>query len=123
MSVYAMFNGQDKVESKPEWEVIEFFCDKFILPDKKLVLKIYSEEIAEGLQKNIKEKSRYMGTYLQNLNDCQRIEEKVKNMVMIAYKIRCRLFHGEKNPLLEVNLGIIKMADHIVLPLLDYILN
>ena len=39
MSVYAMFHGQDghdKVEHEPEWKVIKFFCDKFILPDKTL---------------------------------------------------------------------------------------
>jgi len=126
MSVYAMFHGQDgqdKVEHEPEWKVIKFFCDKFILPDRTLALKIYSEEIVEGLQKNIKEKSRYMGTYLQNLDDCQTIEEKAKFMVMITYKIRSRLFHGEKNPLLEINQEVIKMANHIILSLLDYILN
>lgn len=64
-----------------------------------------------------------MGTYLRNLENCQKTEEKAKFMVMIAYKIRCRLFHGEKNPLLEVNQEVINMADRIILPLLNYILN
>ncbi len=126
MAVYAMFHGQDgqeKVENEPEWKVIEFFYDKFILTDETLALKIYSEEIKEGLQKLIKVKSRYMGIYLQNLENCQKIEEKAKFMVMIAYKIRYRLFHGEKNPLLEVNQEVIKMADNIILSLLNYILN
>ncbi len=126
MAVFAMFHGQDgqeKVENELEWKVIEFFCDKFILTDEILALKIYSEEIKEGFQKLIKVKSRYMGTYTQNLENCQTIEEKAKYMVMIAYKIRCRLFHGEKNPLLEVNQKLIKMADQIILPLLNYILD
>lgn len=125
MAVYAMYhgqNGQEKVEYEPEWKVIEFFCDKFILTDESLALRIYSEEIEDGLKKLIKLKSKYMGIYFQNLENCQKIEEKAKIMVMISYKIRCRLFHGEKNPLLEMNREAVKMADCIILPLLNFIL-
>lgn len=123
MAVYAMFHGQEKVENEPEWKVINFFCDKFILTDENLARKIYSEESKDGLQSLIKVKSGYMGTYLKNLENCQKIEEKAKFMVLIAYKIRCRLFHGEKNPLLEVNQEVIKLADNIISPLFDYLLN
>ena len=120
---YAMKYNQEVAESEREWKVILFFCDTFILTDKNLALKIYSEEIKEGLLKVIKRKERYMGSYLEKLEICQKIEEKAKFMVMVAYKIRCRLFHGEKNPILDVNKEVINMADDIISPVLNYILD
>ncbi len=126
MAVYAMYqgpDGQEKVENEPEWKVIKFFCDKFILTDERLALRIYSEEKKDDLIKLIKLRSKYMGSYLQNLENYQKIEEKAKFMVLISYKIRCRLFHGEKNPLLEMNREVVKIADGIILPLLTFILN
>jgi hypothetical protein len=34
---------------------------------------------------------------LQEVNEENKIEDKAEKMIEIAYKIRCRLFHGEKD--------------------------
>ena len=44
-------------------------------------------------------------------------------MVLITYIIRCRLFHGKKNPLLEVNQDVAKTADQIIRPIIKYFLD
>ena len=44
-------------------------------------------------------------------------------MILIAYKIRCRLFHGEKNPLLEVNREVVEAADQAITPIMNWILQ
>ena len=64
-----------------------------------------------------------MGEYLNNLKHMKTKEEQVKNMVMIAYKIRCRLFHGEKNPKLEVNQLVIKTADQVIETILNHFIK
>jgi len=116
---YSMDSNEDEAERAKEFEIIENFCDKFILTNKILASKIYSDKIKKDFNENIKDKSRHMGDYLKNLNCDKSVEEKAKNLIMIAYKIRCRLFHGKKNPLLEVNQTIIEAADKIIATILN----
>ena len=61
--------------------------------------------------------------YLNNLKHMKTKEEQVKYMVMIAYKIRCRLFHGEKNPNLVVNQLVIKTADQVIETILNHFIK
>ncbi|TKJ23906.1 MAG: hypothetical protein CEE43_01715 [Promethearchaeota archaeon Loki_b32] len=118
---YAMDHSQEEAERENEIRLIESFCYKFILTNKNLASKIYSKELKEVFENNIKEKSRSMGRYLEHLKCNESVEVKAKNMILIAYKIRCRLFHGEKNPLLEVNQAVIKAANQVIAPILNHI--
>lgn len=120
---YEMDNYEKKSERVPEWKIVKIFCDKFILNDKVLVSKIYSDDKKKIFEENIKEKSNFMGEYLNNLKSMKTKEEQVKYMVMIAYKIRCRLFHGEKNPNLEVNQLVIKTADQVIETILNHFIK
>lgn len=120
---YAMDHSQEEAEREYEIRLIESFCHKFILTNKNLASNIYSKELKEVLENNIKEKSRSMGIYLKHLKCKESIEVKAMNMILIAYKIRCRLFHGEKNPLLEVNQAVIKAANQVITPILNHIIS
>lgn len=120
---YEMDNHEKEAERVPEWKIVMTFCDKFILKDKVLVSQIYSDDKKKIFEENIKEKSNFMGEYLNNLKHMKTKEEQVKNMVMIAYKIRCRLFHGEKNPKLEVNQLVIKTADQVIETILNHFIK
>ncbi len=119
---YAMDYGQDNADTEYEYRLIEEFNKKFILYDQALSPKIYSGAIEKVFKINIKDKSNYMGTYLSNLEKEKNVNKKVCAMVMIAYKIRCRLFHGEKDPDLEVNVGVCDASDKVIAPILNYIL-
>ena len=120
---YEMDNHEKKAERVLEWKKVEAFCDKFILTDKVLVSQIYSDDKKKIFEENINEKSNYMGKYLNNLKYMKTKKEQVKYMVMIAYKIRCRLFHGEKNPNLEVNQLVIKTADQVIETILNHFIK
>lgn len=120
---YEMDNHEKKAERAPEWKKVGAFCDKFILKDKVLSSQIYSDDKKKIFEENINEKSNYMGEYLNNLKYMKTKEEQAKYMVMIAYKIRCRLFHGEKNPNLEVNQLVIKTADQVIETILNHFIK
>ncbi len=120
---YAMKYGQDKADREKEHKLIEYFNKKFILHDQALSTIIYSDAIEKVFKTNIKDKSNYMGTYLANLENEKNVNKKVCAIVMIAYKIRCRLFHGEKDPNLEVNAEVSEAADKVIEPILNHILG
>ncbi|KKN06911.1 hypothetical protein LCGC14_1072430 [marine sediment metagenome] len=120
---YEMDNGEKKAEKAQEWKKVEAFCDKFILTDKNLSSQIYSAEAKKIFFDNIKEKSNYMGKYLYDLKSARTKEEQAKYLVMIAYKIRCRLFHGEKNPSLDANQLVVETATKIINPILNYVIT
>lgn len=119
-AAYEMNKNQG--ENLPEWKIVEDFCNEFILKDKTLAKKIYSDDLKTVFNDNIKDKSRNMGKYLQGLENTNEVE-KTCSMVMIAYKIRCRLFHGEKNPDLEVNETLCKASDEVIASIMSYILK
>jgi len=116
-------DGQEKAFNIPEWRIVKNFCDNFILTDDKLASKIYSSALENDFLDNIREKSRYMGEYLEGLKSANSMEEKSKYLVLVAYKIRCRLFHGEKNPLLDVDKVVVKAADQVIDTILNYIIR
>ncbi len=58
---------------------------------------------------------------LENLEKNINTLEKAKNLIYIAYKIRCKLFHGEKNPDLDVNQTIVEAADKVIVPIFNHI--
>lgn len=120
---YAMDHSQEEAEREYEIRLIESFCSKFILTNKSLASNIYSEDLKEVFENNIKEKSRSMAIYLKHLKSKESLEVKAMNMILIAYKIRCRLFHGEKNPLLEVNQAVIKATNQVIAPILNHIIK
>ena len=120
---YAMDHSQEEAERETEINLIKSFCNKFILTNQILASKIYSKDLKEIFENNIKDKSRSMGVYLKHLKCKESIEEKAMNMILIAYKIRCRLFHGEKNPLLKVNHKVIKAANQVIAPILNHIIE
>ncbi|MHA1249431.1 MAG: hypothetical protein ACTSRP_05515 [Candidatus Helarchaeota archaeon] len=120
---YVMDHDQEKADNEREIKLIESFCDKFIVTDKNLASKIFSENLKKIFEEKITIKSRNMGTYLTHIKCREIVEIKAKNMVFISYKIRCRLFHGEKNPNLNVNLEVIKAADQIIETILNYIIR
>lgn len=120
---YAMKYGQDKADREKEYKLIAYFNKKFILYDQALSSKIYSDNVEKVFIARIKDKSNYMGTYLANLENEKNVNRKVCVMVMISYKIRCRLFHGEKDPNLEVNVEVSEAADKVIAPILNHILG
>lgn len=122
-ALYALTHySQDKAEANSDLTKINDFCEKFILPNKDLETKIYSDALRKVFDVHIRERAGKIGSYLRNL-DHNDIEEKTKYMILIAYKIRCRLFHGEKNPLLEVDREVVKAADQVIAPIMDWILQ
>ena len=124
---YAMEHfSQQKADRAPDKKKIDYFCNRFILTDKNFASKIYSEERKKVFEENIKKRYSQgkildIGKYLNNLENKERIEEKAKNMILIAYKLRCRLFHGEKDPNLDINKEVIEVADEVIELLLNHI--
>ena len=119
-AAYAVKHGQNRADSTSQETLIKWFCENVI--DKELATKIYSDDIKQVFLNQIKDKSRGTGKYLEGLkneNPCER----VKNLVLIAYKIRCRLFHGGKTPSLEVNVEVCDVADKVIAPILTYFLE
>lgn len=120
-ALYALtHNSQDKAETNSDLTKINDFCEKFITPNKDLAIQIFSDPIRKVFDDHIKERTGKMGIYLKNLEN-KGIEEKAKNMILIAYKIRCRLFHGEKNPLLEVDREVVEAADQVIAPIMKWV--
>ena len=118
---YEIQNGKIELRT-PEYKLIVSFCNEFILPDKTLASKVDLDALDSVFKNKIKEKSGHMGTYLDNIQNAKTDEEKIKNMVMVAYKIRCRLFHGEKNPNLEINEEVCEAADKVIASVLEHVI-
>lgn len=110
---------QDKADRKGDMDKIRDFCDKFIKSDKIVAPKIYSDE----KKKVFEEQTSGLEKFINSLDEKLSVEEKAINLVMIAYKIRCRLFHGEKNPNLEVNNKVVETADQVITPIINYFLE
>ncbi len=115
--------SQDKAEKASDWVKINDFCEKFILTNKKLATQIYSDGLKKVFNDSIQERTGFIGDFLENLNKDIDLEEKAMNMILIAYKLRCRLFHGEKNPLLEVDQKVIDAADQVILPIMNFMID
>lgn len=105
---------EEKAVRVREIDVVKEFCREFIETDNILASKIYSKERAEVFKESIKERSGLMGECLDNLESKESIELKAKCIVIIAYIIRCRLSHGKKSPLLEVNKEVASVADQVI---------
>ncbi len=121
--LYSMEHGQEKTENARDNEKMEYFFNNFILTNEILAAEIYSDTIKNIFKKEIKKDTRGIGDLLKNLDCEEKIELKARNMIKIAYKVRCRLFHGEKAPLLDVNEKVINAADQVITPILNYIIK
>ncbi len=85
--------------------------------------EIYSDPLKNIFKKEIKIDTRGIGVLLKNLDCEEKIEVKARIMIKIAYKVRCRLFHGEKTPLLDVNEKVSNAADQVITPILNYFIK
>ncbi|MFW9872716.1 MAG: hypothetical protein ACFFG0_06395 [Candidatus Thorarchaeota archaeon] len=121
-SLYDVIHMDEKAVRVREIDVVKEFCREFIETDNILASKIYSKERAEVFKESIKERSGLTGECLDNLESKESIELKAKCIVNIAYIIRCRLFHGKKSPLLEVNKEVASVADQVIQSILVHLL-
>ena len=120
-ALYSMKFGQEETEDATDNTKINYFLDNFILTKLIPGDEICSDSTIKIFKSEIKRNSRGMMNLLGKLDDEKKIEEKTKVMIQIAYKIRCRLFHGEKNPLLDVNEIVCSAADKVITPVLNFI--
>lgn len=122
-ALYASIHfSQEKAEKASDRVKINDFCKRFILTNKNLAAQIYSDALKKVFNDSIQERKGDIGDFLENLKKDTTLEVKAMNMILIAYKLRCRLFHGEKNPLLEVDQNVIDAADQVILPIMKWIL-
>ena len=109
-------------EKEQEWKIIENFCNDFVRYE--LASEITKSDAVRNFKGNIKDESRHMGEWLDKLKDSSLSEDELaKAAVMVAYKIRCRLFHGEKNPDLDVNRKVCEAADLVISKVLETVLD
>jgi len=119
--LYNAYYENKGLEGDPERRIIEKFCNDFV--SGELASEIIKSAAVSNFEKNIKDESRSMGKDLNKLKNKSLPEDKrAKAAVMVAYKIRCRLFHGEKNPDLDVNREVCEAADLIISKVLEKIL-
>lgn len=122
-ALYASIHfSQEKAEKASDRVKINDFCKRFILTNKNLAAQIYSDALKKVFNDSIQERKGDIGDFLENLKKDTALEVKAMNMILIAYKLRCRLFHGEKNPLLDVDQNVIDAADQVILPIMKWIL-
>ena len=119
-ALYSMEYGQKKTENAPDNDKMDYFFNNFILTNKIPAAEVYSDTAINVFKEEIKKDTRGIGVLLKNLESKENIEEKERDMIKIAYKIRCRLFHGEKTPLLDVNEKVSNAADQVITPILNY---
>jgi len=126
-AIYAFIHGtrgQEIADTTGDLDKIKYFCKKFILNNTKLALKVYSKDLKDIFSNNIKKKDdKHIDENLRVLDSSAPVEYKTKSIIIVAYKIRCRLFHGEKNPNLHVNKVLIEAADKVIEPLMEFIIN
>ena len=121
--LYSMQFGQNMTENAHENDKMEYFFNNFILPNVIPAVEIYSDSLKNIFKKEIKIDNRGIGVLLKNLDCEEKIEVKARIMIKIAYKVRCRLFHGEKTPLLDVNEKVSNAADQVITPILNYFIK
>lgn len=110
---------QNKADRIGDMKKIDSFCAKYIKTDKTIASKIFSVKKTRVFKKETSGLEKYLTGLDENID----IEEKAISLVLIAYKIRCRLFHGEKNPNLEVNNKVVNIADQVITPIINYFLE
>ncbi len=121
--LYSMENGQEKTENAGDFEKLEYFFNNFILTNEIPAAEIYSDTIKNVFKKEIKIDTRGIGDLIKNLDYEENIGVKTRNLIKIAYKVRCRLFHGEKTPLLDVNEEVSNAADKVISLILNYFIK
>jgi len=122
-ALYSMEYGQEETEDANDSIKIQYFLDNFIMTNRIPATEIYSDTVRNIFKSEISRDTRGIMNLLRRLDDKINIEEKAGVMIKIAYKIRCRLFHGEKNPLLDVNERVSNAADQVITPILNYIIK
>lgn len=122
-SLYDAIFGEEKAVKVRDIDVMSKFSKEFIENNYNLAHQIYSIEIETFLNKNIRERSGLTGKFMDFLENEKEIQKKAKAMVLISYIIRCRLFHGKKSPVIEVNQDVAKVADQIIRPIIIYFLE
>ena len=121
--LYSMKFGQEKTEKANDYEKLEYFFNNFILTNTIPAVEIYSDTIKNIFKKEIKKDTRGMRNLLKKLDYEGDIEIKARSIIQITYKVRCRLFHGEKSPLLDVNEEVCNAADQVITPILNYFIK
>ncbi|MBD3214685.1 MAG: hypothetical protein GF311_18890 [Candidatus Lokiarchaeota archaeon] len=115
-------NGQEKADSTGDLDKINFFCNTFILSNGNIASRVYSKDLKDVFLNYIKKREdKHIEENLKVLNSSAPVGHKTKSIIIVAYKIRCRLFHGEKNPNLYVNRKLVKAADKVIDSLMEYI--
>lgn len=105
-----------KEPSEPE--KITDFCKDFV--NGQLASEIIKSNAIRVFKENIKDRSRNMGHKLSKLDNHSISEdEQAEAAVMVAYKIRCRLFHGQKNPNMEINGIVCEAADSVLSKIIE----
>lgn len=122
-SLYDAIYHEERAIKVRDIDVVSKFSKEFIETNNKLAHQIYSKEIETFLTEKIKERSGLMGKFMDYMEQEKDIQKKAKAMVLIAYIIRCRLFHGKKSPFLEVNQDVAKRVDQIIRPIINYFLD
>ena len=122
-SLYDVIYHEERAIKVREIDVVSKFSKEFIETNNNLAHQIYSKENETFLNEKIKERSGLMGKFIDYMKQEKEIPKKAKAMVLITYIIRCRLFHGKKSPLLEVNQDVAKIADQIIRPIINYFLD
>lgn len=122
-ALYSMEHGQENTEAANDNDKIKYFLDNFIMTNKIPATEIYSDTIKKTFKREINKDTRGIMNLLRRLDYKTNIEEKAGDMIKITYKIRCRLFHGEKNPLLDVNEKVCNVADQVIKPILNHIIK
>lgn len=122
-ALYAMEHGQNKTENTKDNTKITYFLKNFILADKIPVSEIYSDDVFIVFTEKIKTHTHGMGVLLRDLEQKNNLKETVSIMIRISYKIRSRIFHGEKNPDLDVNKIVANAADQFIKRILNYIIE
>jgi hypothetical protein len=108
-------------EKEQERKIIENFCNDFVRDD--LAGEITKSEAISNFKENIHDESRRMDEWLNTLKKKSLSEdERAKAAVMVAYQIRCRLFHGEKSLVLDVNKEVCEAADLVISKVLEKVL-
>ncbi|MFX1324112.1 MAG: hypothetical protein ACFE8N_04085 [Promethearchaeota archaeon] len=120
-ALYSMVHGQENTENASDEIKLRHFFINLILKNEIPAEEIYSEGFKELLKKEIRNKKGSIGKLLKNLDTDIDIKEKSRDIIEIAYKIRCRLFHSEKDTLYDINESLCEVVDNIIAKILNYI--
>lgn len=117
----AFYRLSKRQECNDDLKKVKHLC-KFIINDKKIWSRIYSDRLKDIFLINISDiENKTMNGSLQTLKSSASKGIKARCLILVAYRIRCRLFHGQKNTDLDLDERVVKTADDVIKPILEYI--